>query len=105
MCVFGWAEFEIARKWVTESLHYDHNGEVQLFEVTIRVLGGLLSAFHLSGDKMFLEKAVSPRRKSLLFLTLVNLTRCYSAKFLVLQYITEARHMVLIVQQLIIEVW
>lgn len=50
-------EFEVARRWVAESLHYDHSGEVQLFEVTIRVLGGLLSAFHLSGEKVFREKA------------------------------------------------
>jgi len=51
-------EFALARKWVSESLAFEHNGEVQLFEMTIRVLGGLLSAFHLSGDKVFLEKAV-----------------------------------------------
>lgn len=50
-------EFALARKWVSESLTFEHNGEVQLFEMTIRVLGGLLSAFHLSGDKVFLEKA------------------------------------------------
>jgi mannosyl-oligosaccharide alpha-1,2-mannosidase len=31
--------------------------DVNLFETTIRVLGGLLSAYHLSADKMFLEKA------------------------------------------------
>ena len=31
--------------------------DVNLFETTIRVLGGLLSAFHLSGDNIFLEKA------------------------------------------------
>lgn len=30
---------------------------MSFFEVSIRVLGGLLSAYHLSGDKMFVEKA------------------------------------------------
>lgn len=40
-------------------LKFDKNVEVNLFEVTIRVLGGLLSTYHLSGDKMFLTKAVS----------------------------------------------
>lgn len=30
---------------------------MNLFEVTIRVLGGLLSAYHLSGDQVFLVKA------------------------------------------------
>lgn len=39
-------------------LKFDKNVEVNLFEVTIRVLGGLLSTYHLSGDKMFLTKAV-----------------------------------------------
>lgn len=30
---------------------------MSLFECTIRVLGGLLSAFHLSGDRVFLDRA------------------------------------------------
>ena len=33
------------------------NRDVNLFETTIRVLGGLLSAFHLSEDNIFLDKA------------------------------------------------
>lgn len=51
-------DFDEARAWVDQHLKFDGNREVNLFEVTIRVLGGLLSAFHLSGDKMFLNKAV-----------------------------------------------
>lgn len=35
------------------------NRDVNLFEVTIRVLGGLLAAYHLSGEKIFLNKAVN----------------------------------------------
>lgn len=35
------------------------NRDVNLFEVTIRVLGGLLATYHLSGDILFLNKAVS----------------------------------------------
>ena len=31
--------------------------DVNLFETTIRVLGGLLSAFHLSAERIFLDKA------------------------------------------------
>lgn len=31
---------------------------MNLFEVTIRVLGGLLSAYHFSKDGLFIEKAV-----------------------------------------------
>lgn len=52
-------EYEEAREWVEKNLHFDVNRDVNLFEVTIRVLGGLLSIYHLSGDKMFLKKAVS----------------------------------------------
>ncbi|KAF5295497.1 hypothetical protein FQR65_LT10485 [Abscondita terminalis] len=51
-------EFSESREWVEAHLHFDKNRDVNLFEVTIRVLGGLLSTFHLSGDKMFLNKAV-----------------------------------------------
>ncbi|KAH8382496.1 hypothetical protein KR009_003891 [Drosophila setifemur] len=50
-------EFKEARDWVEHSLRFDTKRDVNLFEVTIRVLGGLLSAYHLSGDTMFLEKA------------------------------------------------
>ena len=58
-------EFNEARDWVAHSMVIAQNKDVNLFETTIRVLGGLLSAYHLTKDKMFLEKAVSR-----LFLTL-----------------------------------
>ncbi|KAG0047812.1 mannosyl-oligosaccharide alpha-1,2-mannosidase [Gryganskiella cystojenkinii] len=52
-------EFEEARAWVRDELDFDQNGEVNLFETTIRVLGGLLSAYDQSGkDPIFLRKAV-----------------------------------------------
>uniref|UniRef100_A0A452I8I7 alpha-1,2-Mannosidase n=1 Tax=Gopherus agassizii TaxID=38772 RepID=A0A452I8I7_9SAUR len=50
-------EFEEAKKWVATDLLLDKNVDVNLFESTIRILGGLLSAYHLSGDSLFLEKA------------------------------------------------
>ena len=51
-------EFWEARDWVRDHLSYDDvNEEVSLFETTIRSLGGLLSAYDLSGDEVFLEKA------------------------------------------------
>lgn len=50
-------EFEEARAWVAEKLNFERNVFVNLFETTIRVLGGLLSAYHLSGDKIFAERA------------------------------------------------
>ncbi|MXQ97898.1 hypothetical protein E5288_WYG003973 [Bos mutus] len=52
-------EFQEARKWVSKKLRFRKNVDVNLFESTIRILGGLLSAFHLSGDILFLKKAVS----------------------------------------------
>lgn len=51
-------EYDEARAWVEKYLKFDINREVNLFEVTIRVVGGLLSAYHLSGDRMFLDKAI-----------------------------------------------
>ena len=52
-------EFAEAKAWVKNSLKFNKNIYVNLFEVTIRVLGSLLSSYHLTGDKMFLTKAVS----------------------------------------------
>ncbi|KAG8231497.1 hypothetical protein J437_LFUL007668, partial [Ladona fulva] len=51
-------EFEEARTWVDKNLSFDINKDVNLFEVTIRVLGSLLSTYHLSGDALFLNKAI-----------------------------------------------
>lgn len=51
-------EFAEARNWVAESLNFEQDVFVNLFETTIRMLGGLLTAFHLSGDEIFKIKAV-----------------------------------------------
>ena len=52
-------EYTEARDWVANSLNLNQNVDVNLFECTIRVLGGLLSAYSLSGkDQMYLDKAV-----------------------------------------------
>ena len=40
-------------------MNMDKNQDVNLFECTIRVLGSLLSAFHISGDQLYKDKAVS----------------------------------------------
>jgi mannosyl-oligosaccharide alpha-1,2-mannosidase len=50
-------QFQRAREWVASSLDFNKNYEASVFETTIRVVGGLLSAYDLSGDKVFLEKA------------------------------------------------
>ena len=43
-------EFNEARDWVGTKLQFGINKDVNLFETTIRVLGGLLSAYHLSNE-------------------------------------------------------
>ncbi|CAI5473852.1 unnamed protein product [Closterium sp. Yama58-4] len=50
-------EFRDAQKWVAESLNFNRHSSVSVFETTIRMLGGLLAAYDLSGEKVFLEKA------------------------------------------------
>ncbi|KAG8518622.1 Endoplasmic reticulum mannosyl-oligosaccharide 1,2-alpha-mannosidase [Galemys pyrenaicus] len=50
-------EFEEARSWVSQRLQFQKDVDVNLFESTIRILGGLLSAYHLSGDALFLRRA------------------------------------------------
>ncbi|KAL7485158.1 hypothetical protein ACHAW6_010766 [Cyclotella cf. meneghiniana] len=50
-------EFWEGRDWVRDKLSNTPPGDVSGFETTIRSLGGLLSAYDLSGDKAFLEKA------------------------------------------------
>ncbi|KAG6860344.1 hypothetical protein C0995_012457 [Termitomyces sp. Mi166 len=52
-------EYARARAWVTNKLSFERDGDFNTFETTIRVLGGLLSAYHLSNeDPLYLEKAV-----------------------------------------------
>ncbi|EDQ92703.1 uncharacterized protein MONBRDRAFT_13888, partial [Monosiga brevicollis MX1] len=51
------SEFKEARDWVANSLNLDQNIDVNLFECTIRVLGGLISTHALTGDQMFLDRA------------------------------------------------
>ncbi|XP_008333817.1 endoplasmic reticulum mannosyl-oligosaccharide 1,2-alpha-mannosidase isoform X2 [Cynoglossus semilaevis] len=50
-------EFEEAKAWVATELSFNKNVDVNLFESTIRILGGLLSTYHLTKDELFLDKA------------------------------------------------
>jgi mannosyl-oligosaccharide alpha-1,2-mannosidase len=43
--------------WIQAELDFDVDGEVSVFEASIRLVGGLLSAHHASGDPMLLAKA------------------------------------------------
>ena len=51
-------ELEDAAKWTEDTLTFDIYRDVNCFEMTIRALGGLLSAFHLTKRPVFLHKAV-----------------------------------------------
>ena len=50
-------EFYEARDWVRDHLDHDIDNDISVFETTIRSLGGLLAAYDLSGDEVFLERA------------------------------------------------
>ena len=52
-------EYRLAREWILKNMSLTRDVEVQLFEMTIRALGGLLSIYHLSQDEGFLSAAVS----------------------------------------------
>ena len=43
-------QYSRARNWVSERLHFDRNYEASVFETTIRLLGGLLSAHLLAAE-------------------------------------------------------
>ncbi|KAJ9051018.1 mannosyl-oligosaccharide alpha-1,2-mannosidase [Entomophthora muscae] len=51
-------EYNRAKVWIESSLDFNQHGNVNVFETTIRVLGGLLSSYHLKKDAILLEKAV-----------------------------------------------
>ncbi len=49
------SEFNAAKHFVASEFRFE--GQINVFENTIRVLGGLLSAYSLTKDQLFLEKA------------------------------------------------
>jgi ER degradation enhancer, mannosidase alpha-like 2 len=50
-------EADKTREYIDKNLSFDQDIEVKNFEVTIRLLGGLLSSYQLTGDKRLLELA------------------------------------------------
>ena len=50
-------EADATRKYIVENLSFDKDLEVQNFEITIRLLGGLLSGYQMTGDKRLLNLA------------------------------------------------
>lgn len=58
MIIMGFKdEAESTKKYIIENLSFDKDIYVQNFEITIRLLGGLLSAYQMTGDKHFLDLA------------------------------------------------
>ena len=51
-------EFEKAAEWVETRSNFDIDRSFSVFETTIRVVGGLLSAYELTKKQVFLDKAV-----------------------------------------------
>lgn len=50
-------EYALARKYVQDELNFSSVGLVIVFETTIRILGSLISTFHLTADELYLRKA------------------------------------------------
>src|ERR1041384_3059594 len=50
-------EAATTKRYILENLSFDKDIEVQNFEITIRLLGGLLTNYQLTGDKRFLDLA------------------------------------------------
>ncbi len=48
---------EEAKQLIFTKLSFDKDMEIQQFEIAIRIMGGLLSAYQLDGDKRFLDLA------------------------------------------------
>jgi len=51
------AEFRDGVEWIKANLNFHVDGEVSVFETAIRLVGGLLSAYHACGDPVLLAKA------------------------------------------------
>jgi mannosidase alpha-like ER degradation enhancer 2 len=58
MIIMGFdAEARTTREYIATHLSFDKDIEVQNFEITIRLLGGLLSSYELTGDQRLLKLA------------------------------------------------
>src|SRR4029453_33557 len=50
-------ESDVTREYIVQNLSFDKDISVQNFEITIRLLGGLLTNYQLTGDKRLLVLA------------------------------------------------
>src|SRR6185295_18665490 len=58
-------EAATTRAYILDNLSFDKDVEVQNFEITIRLLGGLVTNYQLTGDKRFLTLAEDLGRRLL----------------------------------------
>uniref|UniRef100_A0AAY5E7J0 alpha-1,2-Mannosidase n=1 Tax=Electrophorus electricus TaxID=8005 RepID=A0AAY5E7J0_ELEEL len=60
-------DYKEAKEWVINNLDLNsvRNGEASLFEVNIRYVGGLLSAYYLTGEEVFKQKVLELGEKLL----------------------------------------
>ncbi|XP_075253941.1 mannosyl-oligosaccharide 1,2-alpha-mannosidase IA-like isoform X2 [Convolutriloba macropyga] len=56
-------QYTEARNWIAVNFNFNPSGDISVFETNIRFIGGLLSIYALTGDKMFREKAEEVARK------------------------------------------
>ncbi|KAF7329139.1 alpha-1,2-Mannosidase [Mycena kentingensis (nom. inval.)] len=54
------AEYSRAKRWIEDQLDFDRDAEVSTFETTIRVLGGLLSAYNLASTNEDSQPFIRP---------------------------------------------
>lgn len=59
-------EYEEAREWLARNFTVAVDAKVSVFETTIRILGGLLSAYFLEGDALMLQHAQDLGKRLLL---------------------------------------
>ncbi|GMF33181.1 unnamed protein product [Phytophthora fragariaefolia] len=73
-------EFDEASAWIKANLSKTmfQEGRVSFFEITIRSLGGLLSAYYLSGEQHFLDIAASLGKALQMAFTCGNQVPCHS---------------------------
>jgi hypothetical protein len=50
-------ELTAATNWIRDNLNFNRNASVHVFETIIRLVGGLLSGFHATGDSVLLTRA------------------------------------------------
>ncbi|XP_064628473.1 mannosyl-oligosaccharide 1,2-alpha-mannosidase IA-like [Lineus longissimus] len=51
-------DYKKGRDWIAASLNFQGKSDISVFEVNIRFIGGMLSCYAMTGDKMYKDKAI-----------------------------------------------